>query len=437
MNEKYHKPISLRKKLSWISLLYLAEGFPFGVVKDVFPVYFRQFEASLTQIGLLSLLGLPWSLKIFWAPLVDFFGRRQEWITAGLIVLAIIMVVVPFFDPTQITLVLWIVLFCFTIASATQDIAIDAYTIGLTDRGEEGDVNGVRVAAYRVGILASGSGMLIVANLFGEEWRYRYFPAYFMAALLFGLLAMSAWRAPSVVIPKEKRKEWLKTMGRWIIQPGAWAIFPFILIYKLGDAAIGPMMRPFWVDKGLSGGEIGTVLIAFGVGATILGALIGGRIASKWGIFHAVWILGLAQALSNLGYAVVAWLFPTQTVSEYVFTFSGFLTSLQEPLRLTLYSAQIFESFTAGLGTAAFLSFLMRICQKEFAATQYALLSAIFAFTRDVSGAASGWATEMMGYSSYFAFTFLLALPAYVFLPWVRMWIRRSGATETEKNLNE
>jgi len=168
---------------------------------------------------------------------------------------------------------------------------------------------------------------------------------------------------------------------------------------------MGPMIKPFWVDRGLTPAEIGLISTTLGVVATVLGALAGGAWIARIGIFRGLWILGLFQALSNLGYAGVA-----------QFQLSrGFL-----------YSASVFESFTGGMGTAAFLSFLMNVCDKEHAAVQYALLSALFGFSRSVAGAFSGWGTEHLGYAAYFGLTFLLALPAYALLPFVRGGCGRS-----------
>jgi PAT family beta-lactamase induction signal transducer AmpG len=165
------------------------------------------------------------------------------------------------------------------------------------------------------------------------------------------------------------------------------------------------------------------VATSAGVLATVVGALIGGYLTTRWGIFRGLWILGLTQALSNLGYATVAWMDLPAPVTS-VSTFGGAIAALGEPARAMLYSASIFESFTGGLGTAAFLAFLMHVCDKRHAAVQYALLSAVFAFSRDLAGATSGWATTRLGYGSYFFLTFLLALPAYGLLPFIRGWIR-------------
>ena len=411
----------LRRKLAWIALLYFAEGLPFGLIKEVLPVYFKVSGVSLTEIGLASLLGLPWTLKVVWSPLVDRFGERRQWITACLIALALFASLTPFFDAGTPTAGLWAVLLAITVASATQDVAIDAYTIGLVDPGEEGDANGVRVSAYRVALIASGGGLVLLAPLIG--WT----AAFLIAAALFVGLAFATYGAPRVVVPVEERRRWLAPMRRWLLRPGAWAVFLFVLGYKLGDAAIGPMIKPFWIDRGLSVAEIGLVSTTFGVLATIAGALIGGRLTSRWGIFKALLILGLAQALSNLGYATVAWLNPPQPTA-IVGSLGDMLAALTEPGRALVYAASMIESFAGGLGSAAFLAFLMHVCEKEHAAVQYAALSAVFALSRDVAGAISGWATTRLGYTSYFVLTFLLAFPALALLPIVRTWIHDRDA---------
>jgi PAT family beta-lactamase induction signal transducer AmpG len=406
----------LRRKLAWIAVLYFAEGLPFGVVKEVVPVYFKVSGVSLTDIGLTSLLGLPWTLKVIWSPLVDRFGERRHWITACLLALALFTGLTPLFDPAVPTLALWSVLLAITIASATQDVAIDAYTIGLVERGEEGDANGVRVSAYRVALIASGGGLVLLAPLIG--WS----AVFLAAAVMFVALAVGTSAAPRIVVPLAERRHWLAPMRRWLLRPGAWAVFLFVLIYKLGDAAMGPMIKPFWIDRGLTVGEIGLVSTSFGVMATIAGALVGGRLTSRWGILRALFALGLAQALSNLGYASVAWFDPPMP-QQAVASLGEALQAMREPGRGLIYAASMVESFSSGLGSAAFMAFLMHVCEKEHAAVQYAALSAVFALSRDVAGAISGWATTNLGYAPYFVLTFFLAFPALGLLPIVRTWI--------------
>ena len=412
--------MDLRRKLSWVAILYFAEGMPFGIVKDVLPVYFRIHEVDLTEIGLASLLGLPWTLKVLWSPLVDRVGQRKDWICACLLALMMLTAAIPLFEPGAIGLGLWLVLIALTCASATQDVAIDAYTIGLVSDGEEGDTNGVRVSAYRVALILTGGGLLLLSGQLG--WT----AVFWCAAAVFGVLAFATRWMPSLNVGKRRSENWLGALRDWLARPGAWALFAFILIFKLGDASMAPMVKPFWIDRGLGVGEIGLVSTTFGVAATIAGALVGGRLTDRWGILRAVVVLGLLQALSNLGYAAVAWLDPP-TTSLAVDSLTGAVAALGEPARLAIYSASLVESFTGGLGTAAFLAFLMHVCDKQHAAVQYALLSAVFAFSRDVAGAASGWATTRLGYETYFLMTFFFAFPGLALVPFLRPWIRVSG----------
>jgi len=388
--------MDLRRKLFWIGVLYFAEGFPFGLVIDNLPVYFRRHGVSLVDIGLMSLLGAPWTLKVLWSPLVDRFGSRQRWIVSCLATMAVTLALLPLLSPAPPTVWLWGLLLILTAASATQDIAIDAYTIGLLSPGEEGVANGVRVSAYRVALIVGGGGLVILAGPLG--W-----PAVFwIAALIAALLAVLAAQSPPLHLTSgDPQQPWFRPLIRWLARPGAPLLFLFVLIYKLGDSSMGPMVKPFWVDRGLRDEEIGLISTTLGVAASIAGALAGGVLTTRWGLFRGLWLLGLLQAFSNLGYASVAYF---------------------EMGRPGIYAASLAESFTGGLGTAAFLAFLMHICDKREAATEYALLSAIFGFTRSLAGGFSGWGTTHLGYAAYFAVTFLLALPALALLPWIRPW---------------
>jgi len=248
---------------------------------------------------------------------------------------------------------------------------------------------------YRLGL-----GLVALAD--GAGWGAVFTTA---ALILFALGAVVS-RAPMIAVESTAPPPWLPTFRAWLARPGAIGVFLFVLTYKLGDASMGPMVKPFWIDRGLSVTEIGLVSTTLGVALSILGALCGGAFTSRFGVFRGLWVLGLAQAFSNLGYAAAA------------ATDSG---------RAGIYAASAVESFSGGLGTAAFLAFLMRACQKEQAATQYALLSALFNLTRTVANMASGFGAERLGYAAFFAFTFALSFPAYLLLPWVRVWSEGAG----------
>ncbi len=389
--------MSLRRKLSIIALLYLIEGFPMGVYRDLWPVYFRREEMSLSGIGLVSGLILLWSLKVFWSPLVDRFGEQRRWIAGCLVVMAASLLALPGVDAGRLSPILIALLIAYCAASATQDVAIDAYTICLVDRGEEGPANSMRITAYRAGLIASGGGLLVLADVIGFGGTFR------AAGVLSLLLAALVFACPRVAPPRALRETDLSWLRRWIARPHVFAVAGFILLYRLGDIAMGPMVKPFWVDRGFSNTEIGFVSGTIGVVVFVAGAWIGGWVVSRAGIGRALWWLGALALLSNFAYALAA--------------------ALPESLRYPVYAASLVESFCAGLASNAFMSFLMRIAEKEHAAVQYALLTAIYALPGTFAAAVSGFLTEVLGYAPYFALTGLLALPAFAFLPRARRWI--------------
>lgn len=386
------------KKAPIVAVLYFAEGFPFGIVWDAAPVFLRQAGASLETIGLMGFVSLPWSIKFLWAPAVDRWLREKAWIVMSQLVLAGLLGAAGIFSFPGLVVFLWLLAIAFV--SATQDIACDAYTIRLLNERELGLANGIRVSAYRVALITSG-GVLV-----GSVSKLGWNGAFLLASGVMGACAL----ASSTILrrydkdgPVKKGSSVFMPLKELLGRPSALQVFLFVVLYKLGDMAMGPMVRPFWVDRGLSPSEIGFITGTGGVLASILGALVGGSLTSSWGIFRGLWVLGIFQATSNLGYALVA--------------------AMPQTGHMGVYGASLLESFCGGLGTAPFLAFLMAICAKEFAATQYALLSALFGIARSVAGAASGWLTSSMGYELYFAATFLMAIPAFALLPWVKRWV--------------
>jgi PAT family beta-lactamase induction signal transducer AmpG len=375
-----------RKKLGTVALLYFIQGAPAAILWEVLPVYFRFHGVSLRAIGGLRLLELPYSLKVFWSPLVHRYGDRRIWVLGCMLGIAAVLLSLPWVNVAAIGWTVLVLILALTTLSATQDIAIDSYSVGLIDRAEEGSANGVRASAYRVALVCIGGGMVFLFS-------------------------------PRLGLPAEARQHWLRGFVGWA---GTWRVIPlviFVLTYKLGEFAIGPMVKPFWVDYGNSIWpveqdlifQIGLFPTTFGIVLSVVGALLGGAFISRFGIFHGVWFLGLLQAVSNLGYSFVDWL---------------------NLGRFGLYGASMFESLSGGLGTASFLAFLMNVCQKEHATVQYAFLSSIFSLTGRLIGGVSGLGAEKYGYGNYFGLTFLLSLPAYLLLPWVKTWIHEENRPE-------
>jgi MFS transporter, PAT family, beta-lactamase induction signal transducer AmpG len=375
-----------------VAALSFASGLPYFFFNETVPVWLAASGMSLAGIGLASGASLPWVLKFLWAPLVDRLGGRRTWIRACLVLLAAVTVLMAGADPVRHAAVLGGLLVLYVTLSATQDVAIDAYTIEITHGRELGVANSVRIAAYRGASFVSSALLIWVAGRAG--WR----PAYLVGAAILAALALAA-----AVLPSPRREAaHAPTLGEPIRallrRPGVAAVVAFALLFKLDISAMEPMTRPFWVASGFSLEQI-AALTTGRLLATLAGATLGGLIATRIGIFHGLWSLGVVQLLSSLGYAAAA---------------------AAGAGRGQVTAAALFENFAAGLGTAAFLAFLMSVCERRYAATQFALLSAIYALSRWAAGLLSGVVAERLGFATYFFLTFLLGLPAYLLLPRVR-----------------
>ena len=233
-----------RKKLGVIALLYFIQGAPAAILWEVLPVYFRINGVSLRAIGGLRLLELPYSLKVFWSPLVHRYGDRRWWVAgmhAGHCGGAIRPTVRECGSVGVIVLVLILAL---TTLSATQDVAIDSYSVALVNREEEGAANGVRASAYRVALVFVGGGLVFLAAVLA--WNRLFI----LAGVVFALLALTALAVPKLNLPEASARALACKDLSWA---GTWRVVPlilFVLTYKLGEFAIGPMVKPFWVDYG-------------------------------------------------------------------------------------------------------------------------------------------------------------------------------------------
>jgi PAT family beta-lactamase induction signal transducer AmpG len=383
-------PLGVR--LSWVAGLSVASGLPYFFFNETVPVWLAQRGVSLAAIGLATGASLPWVFKFLWAPLVDHFWSLRAWIRGCLLLLAVTTAMLPPIDPVTQRAALVGLLLLYVTLSATQDVAIDAYTIETTHGRELGVANSVRIAAYR------GSSFISSALLVWVAAREGWPTAFRVGAFLLGLLALGSFFLPQTRRDTARAPSLAEPITALLRRPGIWAIILFTLLFKLDISAMEPMTKPFWVARGFSLEQIAALTTGRLV-ATVAGATLGGILATRLGLFTALWSMGLIQLLSSLGYAFAAAAPPDK----------GLITT-----------AAVFENFAAGLGTAAFLAFLMSVCERRYAATQFALLTAVFALSRWASGLVSGLLAEQLGYAHYFFLTFLLGLPAYALLPQIR-----------------
>ncbi|HKO58428.1 MAG TPA: MFS transporter [Thermoanaerobaculia bacterium] len=383
--------------LAAAGVLYASEGFPYGLVTELFPPYLRFHGVSLQQIGLLNTVAFAWTAKFLWSPLVDTFGTYRRWISAALVALTASVAALAI-APDTIGPRFWVLATVVALASATQDIAVDAFTIRITSQTLLGTINAVRVTAYRGAFIIGGGGMLILAGRYG--WR----TAFLAGAALTALVFLITLRMPDDRGDETVKHDLVGGISRWFFRPRAATILAVVFLYRAGEFAVVAMIKPYWVDRGYTAEEIGTITTVVGVLVSIAGAFAGGWVVSRFGVWRALLWLGIAQTASNIGYATVA-------------TIGGG--------RWGIWAAAVVENFGYGLGTASFLAFLMYVCDREHAATEFALLTAAYGLTRTAVGSASGFLAQSLGYGPYFWLTVFLGIPALLLLPRIRVILSR------------
>jgi PAT family beta-lactamase induction signal transducer AmpG len=383
-------------------LMGFASGLPLLLIGSVLQAWLRDAGVDLQSIGLFALIGLPYTLKFLWSPLFDRYalpllGRRRGWLLVLQVALAAALFGLSFAHPSPhdlfpISAAALVVAFF----SASQDIVVDAYRRESLAEAELGLGSALYVNGYRVGLLLAGGGGLILADATSFHAMYQIMAGFMLAAVIVTVLA------PEPALPEGRPRTLLEAVylpfRDFFTRDGAWLALAFILLYKLGDTMASALTTPFYLDLGYSKTEIGAVVKFFGFGATILGGTLGGVWILRIGMNRALWIFGLGQMLSTLGFAVLASVKPT--------TFA-------------LASVVAFENFTAGLGTAAFVGFMAALTDKRFTATQYALLSSLMGVPRVLAAAPTGWLAAWLGWAGFFVMCALVAIPGLVLLKWI------------------
>lgn len=395
-------------------VLGFASGLPLALTSGTLQAWATVEGVPLQQIGFLTLVGTAYTLKFLWAPFVDRYvppllGRRRGWMLVTQLLLAAAIMAMGALSPSSALQPLALLAVLVAFLSATQDIAFDAYCTDVLRKEERGAGAAIKVMGYRLAMIVSGGLALILA----DQW-IGWGNTYVLMGGLMLLCALATLWAPEpehvATAPRSLREAVGEPLREFFTRRGALAVLLLIVLYKLGDAFAGALSTTFLIrGAGFSPTEVGTVNKVLGLAATIVGALAGGSLMSRWGLYRSLMAFGLLQAVSNLAYWMIA----------------------VSPKSIWLMATAVgIENLCGGLGTASFVGLLMALCRQRFSATQFALLSALSAVGRTyLAGPLTPPLVDSLGWPGFFLLTVLIALPGLVLLHMLR------GTIETmEKN---
>ena len=420
---------SLRsRRVQILGLLSVSSGMPLGFITSTLQIFLRGAGVDLKTIGLLSSVSFPWTIKFLWSPLVDRYalprpGRRRSWILATQLALALTLGGLAAYTARALVAdasgrtvlaagaagVIAVIALLFVFLAATQDIALDAYAVEVLELDEQGPASGLRIMWYRIGMLVSGA-----LAVFASTWLP--WPVIFGGlGLLFVLFMGLTLAAPEPERPAAPPRSLLSAVWEplvtWFRRPDALVVALFLVLYKFGDNLGLSMVNPFLKDLCFSNAEIGLAVKTIGTVAVILGSGLGAALMTRMGLGRALWIFGLAQAAGSLLYALVA---ATHPATIDIALCSG--APVSGLTRAATYVAIAGEYASQGMATAAMGALMLRVCQRRYSATQYALLSSLFGLGRVASGPPSGWLAEQLGYRTFFLVAMACAIPGLLLL---------------------
>lgn len=387
--------------------LGFSSGLPLWVSVTLLQAWLHREGVSLRDIGLFNLTGLPYTWKFIWAPLLDryplpFLGRRRGWALCTQITLAASIAALGWLDPTGSPGSVAVVAMLVAFFSATQDIVLNAYQRELLPDRELGLGTAMHVNAYRLASLVPGSLALILADHL--PWRFVF--ASVAVFMLVGIVASvfgpeGRYTAPPPASLNEAVVGPFREFFARQDRVAAVLVLTFMLLYKFGDSMGAALVTPFYLQLGFTLTEVGVVVKGAGAPATVVGLFVGGFAISRVGINRALWIFGVGQIVSTLGFALLARLGPDV----------GALAAVVG-----------FEYLASGLGTAALGAFMARSTDLRFTATQFALFSSLIALPRAGASAATGFLVEALGYGSFFILCAAIGVPGLLLLFKVAPW---------------
>jgi len=405
------------RRVAPLLVLGFASGLPLALTGGTLQAWATVEQVSLQQIGFLTLVGSAYTLKFLWAPLVDryappWLGRRRGWVFLTQILLALSIAAMGFFAPGSHLGLLALLAVWVAFLSATQDIAFDAYSTDVLHKDERAAGAALKVLGYRLAMIVSGGLALILADQW-LGWRGMYIA---MGGVM-AVCSLSTLFAPEpeqvAAAPRTLRLAVVEPLREFFLRRGALWILLLIVLYKLGDAFAGALSTTFLLrGAGFDVTEVGMVNKVFGLAATIVGALLGGGLMTRLGLYRSLMLFGVLQAVSNFGYWVLA-VTPAHLYS--------------------MATVVAVENLCGGLGTAAFVALLMGLCRQQFSATQFALLSALSAVGRTyLAGPLTPVLVERYDWPLFFVLTVLIALPGLALLWALRREVRALDALEPD-----
>ncbi|MBA3010742.1 MAG: MFS transporter [Proteobacteria bacterium] len=417
--------------LSWKMLVMFffgfSSGFPFYIIKDVLKLWMTESNVDLATIGLFSALGLPYTLKFVWSPLMDgyvpgFLGRRRGWIFIAQIGLLISIAVMGQFDPS--TSLVWIVVMALAINffGASQDIALDAFRREYLTSDELGFGTGVWMNAWRLGMYVSVGLSLLT------QWGLSWGSIHLLLALMMGIGIVTCL----LVGEPDVEKGPTRSLKEAVVEPfmeffkrhGALLVLLFILLYKIGDNMAGAMTIPFILKMGFSKTEYFVIVKGIGMFGLFGGVLLGGSIMIRLGIAKSLWVFGILQAVSTALFACLVMVDHT--------------SSLWIDYRQVLLGGVVgFEFFATGLGQAAYATYMAIQTNKRFTATQYALLTSLMAVPGVFAASITGYMAKYLGWDIFYLACAVIAIPGMILLVKIAPWNATNQALEQGGNLKK
>ena len=387
-------------------VLGFASGMPLFVLLTLLGAFLRTQGVNLKDIGLFSLIMFPYTWKFVWSPLVDRynlfrFGRRRGWMIISMLLVFLSIALLGSFDPKEQLSLIAFICFILSFASATLDIVIDAYRREILEDRQLGLGNSLFISAYRAAGLIPGGLSLVLAHYLSFSLVF-VITALFMLPCLFVCLFFK--EPENTCAPRTLKAAIVEPFLEFVQRKGVGQlvlIIAFVFFYKLGDSMATALATPFYIDLGYDLLTIGIVAKNAGLWAMIIGGILGGMIMLKIGINKALWIFGFGQLITILGFVLLSYAHDVTNQAPAVWLFVLVVVA---------------EFLGAGLGTAAFVSFIASNTNKAYTATQFALLTSLSAVPRTFCNATTGYIVEALGWQNFFIVCTILAIPGLLLL---------------------